>query len=127
MMKKKIDYLEKMDWNQNFSTKKSIYFKNPETEKRVKYNKEFRRLSKILKSNIETEIGKQLRMNRSIQVEGAFAVLKEDMKLCKLKVRGKESAKREIGIFCIAYNFNRYLAKLIRKKQGIILHPLKIA
>ena len=25
------------------------------------------------------------------------------------------------------YNFNRYLAKLIRKKQGVILHPLKIA
>ena len=97
--------------------KKSIYFKNPETEKIVKYNKEFRRLSKISKSNIETEIGKQLRMNRSIQVEGAFAVLKEDMKLCKLKVRGKESAKREIGIFCIAYNFNRYLAKLIRKSK----------
>ena len=107
--------------------KKSVYFKNPETEKIIKYNKEFRRLSKISKSNIETEIGKQFRMNRSIQVEGAFAVLKEDMKLRKLKVRGKESAKREIALFCIAYNFNRYLAKLIRKKQGVILHPLKIA
>ncbi len=106
--------------------KKSVYFKNPETEKTVRYNKEFRRLSKISKSNIETEIGKQLRMNRSIQVEGAFAVLKEDMNLRKLKVRGKESAKREIGLFCIAYNFNRYLSKLIRKKQGVILHPLKI-
>ncbi len=33
-------------------------------------------------------------MNRSIQVEGAFAVLKEDMKLRKLKVRGK-IAQRE--------------------------------
>ena len=107
--------------------KKSVYFKNPETEKIIKYNKEFRRLSKISKSNIETEIGKQLRMNRSIQVEGAFAVLKEDMNLRKLKVRGKESAKREIALFCIAYNFNRYLTKLIRKKQGVILHPLKIA
>jgi len=107
--------------------KKSVYFKNPETEKIIKYNKEFRRLSKISKSNIETEIGKQLRMNRSIQVEGAFAVLKEDMNLRKLKVRGKESVKREIALFCIAYNFNRYLAKLIRKKQGVILHPLKIA
>ena len=107
--------------------KKSIYFKNPETEKTVRYNKEFRKISKISKINIETEIGKQLRMNRSIQVEGTFAVLKEDMKLRKLKVRGEESAKREIGLFCIAYNFNRYLAKLIKKKQGLILHPLKIA
>ena len=89
----------------------------------MKYNKEFRRLSKI--SNIEAEIGKQLIMNRTIQVEGVFSVLKEDMKFCKLKVRGKESAKREIGLFCIAYNFNRYLAKLVRKSKE--LHPLKIA
>ena len=66
-------------------------------------------------------------MNRSIQIEGAFAVIKEDMKLCKLKVKGKNSVKREIALFCIAYNFNRYLAKLARKKQGVILHPLKIA
>lgn len=106
---------------------KTLYFKNPETEKKVKYNNEFRKLSKKSKDNIESELGKQLRMNRNIQVEGAFAVLKEDMKLRKLKVRGKKSAKREIGLFCIAYNFNKYLAKLSRKKQGIVLHPLKIA
>ncbi|WP_418125814.1 transposase [Fusobacterium nucleatum] len=106
---------------------KTIYFKNPETEKIIKYNNEFRRLSKKSKDNIESDLGKQLRMNRSIQVEGAFAVLKEDMKLRKLKVRGKNSTKREIGLFCIAYNFNKYLAKLSRKKQGVVLHPLKTA
>ena len=54
-------------------------------------------------------------MNRSIQVEEAFAVWIEDMKLYKLKVKGKESAKRKIEVFCIAYTFNRYLTKLIRK------------
>ena len=37
-------------------------------------------------------------MNRSIQVERAFAVLKEKMKLRKLKVRGKNSTKREIRL-----------------------------
>ena len=107
--------------------KKTIYFRNPETEKKVRYNYEFRKLSKESKDNIESEFGKQLRMNRSIQVEGAFAVIKEDMKLRKLKVRGKNSTKREIGLFCIAYNFNKYLAKLSRKKQGVVLHPLKTA
>jgi len=104
---------------------KTIYFKNPETEKIIKYNNEFRRLSKKSKDSIESDLGKQLRMNRSIQVEGTFAVLKEDMKLRKLKVRGKNSTKREIGLFCIAYNFNKYITKLSRKKQGVVLHPLK--
>ena len=51
-------------------------------------------------------------MNRSIQIEGAFAVIKEDMKLCKLKVKGKNSVKRKIALFCIEYNFNRYISKL---------------
>lgn len=34
-------------------------------------------------------------MNRSIQVEGAFAVIKENMKLRKLKIRGKDAVKAE--------------------------------
>ena len=107
--------------------KKTIYFRNPETEKKVRYNYEFRKLSKESKDNIESEFGKQLRMNRSIQVEGAFAVIKEDMKLRKLKVRGKNSVKREIALFCIAYNFNRYISKLSKNKIGIVLHSLKSA
>ena len=116
-----------LEFSYHEKDKKIIYFRNPKTEKKVIYNYRFRKLSKESKDNIESEFGKQLRMNRSIQVEGAFAVIKEDMKLCKLKVRGKNSVKREIALFCIAYNFNRYLAKLVRKKQGVILHPLKIA
>ena len=107
--------------------KKTIYFRNPETEKKVRYNYEFRKLSKESKDNIESEFGKQLRMNRSIQVEGAFAVIKEDMKLRKLKVRGKNSVKREIALFCIVYNFNRYISKLSKNKIGIVLHSLKSA
>ena len=107
--------------------KKTIYFRNPETEKKVRYNYEFRKLSKESKDNIESEFGKQLRMNRSIQVEGAFAVIKEDMKLRKLKVRGKNSVKREIALFCIAYNFNRYISKLSKNKIETVLHSLKSA
>ena len=65
--------------------------------------------------------------NDPVRLLSTIAVLKEDMKLRKLKVRGKNSTKREIGVFCIAYNFNKYLAKLSRKKQGVVLHPLKTA
>ena len=79
------------------------------------------------KENISSNYGKQLRLNRSIQVEGAFAVLKEDMKLRKLKVRGKPSVLREIGLFCIGYNFNRYISRSLRNCKGTILHPLQAA
>ncbi|BBA51392.1 putative transposase [Fusobacterium varium] len=103
------------------------YFWNPETNKKIKYNARFRILSNKSKENVSSNYGKQLRMNRSIQVEGAFAVLKEDMKLRKLKVRSKKSVLREICLFCIAYNFNRYLSRNINNRLGTTLHSLKVA
>lgn len=113
--------------NYLYSNKKETihYFFNSKTEKKVKYNARFRILSDKSKENISSEYGKRLRLNRSIQVEGAFAVLKEDMKLRKLKVRGKRSVLREIGIFCMGYNFNRYISRRIRNCKGTTLHPLK--
>lgn len=113
--------------NYLYSNKKGTiyYFFNSKTEKKVKYNARFRILSDKSKENISSEYGKRLRLNRSIQVEGAFAVLKEDMKLRKLKVRGKRSVLREIGIFCMGYNFNRYISRRIRNCKGTKLHPLK--
>ena len=113
--------------NYLYSNKKETihYFFNSKTEKKVKYNARFRILSDKSKENISSEYGKRLRLNRSIQVEGAFAVLKEDMKLRKLKVRGKRSVLREIGIFCMGYNFNRYISRRIRNRKGTTLHLLK--
>lgn len=113
--------------NYLYSNKKGTihYFFNSKTEKKVKYNARFRILSDKSKENISSEYGKRLKLNRSIQVEGAFAVLKEDMKLRKLKVRGKRSVLREIGIFCVGYNFNRYISRRIRNSKGTTLHPLK--
>ena len=112
-----------------YSNKKGTihYFFNSETKKKIKYNAKFRMLSDKSKENISSDYGKQLRLNRSIQVEGAFAVLKEDMKLRKLKVCGKPSVLREIGLFCIGYNFNRYISRSLRNCKGTTLHPLQAA
>lgn len=103
------------------------YFFNPETQKKVGYNSRFRMLSTKSQENISSDYGKRLRMNRSIQVEGAFAVLKEDMKLRKLKVRGKNSVLREICLFCLGYNLNRLIQREKNNKKGTTLHSLKIA
>lgn len=118
-----------LELNFLYSNKKGTihYFFNPETEKKVKYNARFRILSDKSKENISRDYGKQLRLNRSIQVEGAFAVLKEDMKLRKLKVRGKTSVLREICLFCMGYNFNRYISRSLRNCKGTTLHSLKAA
>ena len=81
--------------------------------------------SKISYDNITSDIGKRYRLNRSIQVEGAFAVLKECMDLRRLKVRGFDNVKREMMLFSMAYNFNRYISRRLRNKLGNTLHQLK--
>ena len=83
-----------------------IYY-NEETEKNVWYNYKFREYSKESRNNICSKFGKQLRMNRSIQVEGSFGLIKETLKFRKLKIRGKENVERE------------------KKKVGNVFHKLK--
>ena len=53
---------------------------------------------------ITTEHGILLRMNRSIQVEGAFGVIKQDFYFRRFLTRGK--AKTETQFFLIAFAFN---------------------
>ena len=98
---------------------------NPDNGRYINYNKEFRIYSKISYDNITSDIGKRYRLNRSIQVEGAFAVLKECMNLRRLKVRGFDNVKREMMLFSMVYNFNKYISRRLRNKLGNTLHQLK--
>lgn len=94
---------------------------------KVVYNPKFKTLSTKSQENISSEYGKRLRMNRSIQVERAFAVLKEDMKLRKLKVRAKSSVLREICLFRLSYNINRLIQREKNNRKETTLHSLKTA
>lgn len=55
--------------------------------------------------NLSTEFGKELKKQRSIQVEGAFGVIKQDMKFTR---RGLRNAKMEFLIICLGYNLKKY-------------------
>lgn len=106
---------------------KYMKFYNPITDKNIWYNYRFREYSKASKYNICTPLGKKLRMNRSIQVEGSFALLKETLKFRRLKIRGKMDVIREIGFLMMGYNFKIHIQKMKNKKYGNILHELKEA
>lgn len=54
--------------------------------------------------NITSERGIKLRVNRSIQVEGAFGVIKENYAFRRFLTRGKR--KTETQFFLIAFAFN---------------------
>lgn len=69
--------------------------------------------------------GCELRVNRSIQAEGAFAQVKQNMKFRRFLSRGKENVLSECIIVAIAHNISRLHNKIVKNKCGIYLHTLK--
>lgn len=77
--------------------------------------------------NIMSKTGTLYRMNRSIQVEGAFGVLKNDYDFQRFLLRGKTKVKLEILLLCFGYNINKLHAKIQNNRLGNHLFPLKTA
>ncbi|WP_416388215.1 transposase [Enterocloster lavalensis] len=50
-------------------------------------------------------------MNRSIQVDGAFEVLKNDYGFQRFLLRGKKNVKLEILLLSMGYNLSNYIEK----------------
>ena len=63
------------------------------------------------RERITSELGVQLRVNRSIQSEGAFGVLKEDRHFRRLKRRGTVRVFTEILLYAFAFDVEKLHAK----------------
>ena len=91
-------------------------------------------VSKVMKEKrqealerITTEYGTQLRMNRSIQAEGSFAVIKEDMKFRQYLYRGRENVLAQSVLVAVAHNINKLHFKIQGGRTGQFLTDLKTA
>ncbi|GBG57488.1 transposase [Sporomusaceae bacterium FL31] len=95
--------------------------------RRMQVSKTFVEKRQVSYENITTEEGILLRVNRSIQVEGAFGVLKNDYNFNRFLTRGKNSVRTEFILLCFGYNMNKLHAKIQKERMGKPLHPLKTA
>ena len=93
--------------------------------RRMQVSKTFVKKRDISYKNILSEQGVLLRVNRSIQVEGAFGVLKHDYNFTRFLTRGKNSVKTEFILLCFGYNINKLHSKIQSERCGKHLHPLK--
>jgi transposase len=98
-----------------------------ERTKRLYVSKTFLRQRQEANLRITSEKGIVLRMNRSIQVEGAFGVLKEDMNFRQFLLRGHVKVETEFLILCMAYNINKLHNKIQSGRCGMYLHIPKAA
>lgn len=76
---------------------------------------------------ITSEKGVLLRMNRSIQSEGAFGVIKQDYNFRQFLLRGNKKVTTEILLVAMAYNVNKLHSKIQKKRTGTQLFKIESA
>lgn len=95
--------------------------------KRLYVSKSFIEKREESYQNILSETGIKYRMNRSVQVEGAFGVLKNDYEFQRFLLRGRTKVKLEVLLLCFGYNINKLHAKIQGDSLKSYLFPLKTA
>lgn len=78
-------------------------------------------------ANITTKHGVLLRMNRSIQVEGAFGVLKQDYGFTRFLTRGKQNTETQFFLLSMAFNLRKLGNKRLSNRLGKSLFEKMIA
>ncbi|AJA46356.1 transposase [Clostridium pasteurianum DSM 525 = ATCC 6013] len=97
-------------------------------EDRVKNLETSKLFNMLRKENLErivSEEGCELRMNRSIQAEGSFAEIKQDMGFRRYLSRGKKNVLAESILLAMAHNINKLHNKIQSDRTGTHLFPLK--
>lgn len=86
-----------------------------EGNRKIHLNRELSSFHKEVIDNLESIQGCLLRMNRSIQCEGAFGILKQDRFYRRIVRKGLTQVKLELNIIACAFNIYKYHNKLQRK------------
>ena len=84
--------------------------------RKLQVSKKFIRQRTESLKRITSEEGIVLRMNRSIQSEGAFGVIKENYGFRQFLLRGNRKVTTEIFLIAMAYNINKLHAKKQQKR-----------
>ena len=95
--------------------------------KRIQVSPVFITKRKQSQDNITSEFGILARMNRSIQVEGAFGVIKENHNFRRFLTRGKKNVKVEFLLLALAYNLNKLHNKIQQNRLGVSFYTKAIA
>ena len=94
--------------------------------KRIQVSPVFITKRKQSQDNITSEFGILARINRSIQVEGAFGVIKENHNFRRFLTRGKKNVKVEFLLLALAYNLNKLHHKIQQNRLGVSFYTKAI-
>ena len=89
-----------------------------ERHKVIYVSKRFARQREEMEAKISTERGQLLRVNRSIQAEGTFAYIKQDLDFRRFLLRGNAKVAAEWLLFSLALNILRLHHKIQNGRLG---------
>lgn len=93
--------------------------KKTDKNRTVRINEELSTMHKEVIDNLESIHGSLLRMNRSIQAEGAFGIIKYDRWYKRIVRKGIDSVKLELFMVAIGHNLYKYHNKIANLKKAI--------
>ena len=89
-----------------------------ERSKNIYVSKRFQEQREKMEMQVDSKMGKLLRVNRSIQAEGTFAMTKEDMSFRRLLLRGTVKVAAEWTLMSMAYNILKLFHKALTRRLG---------
>ena len=101
--------------------------KDWEQPKTVILRKTFWEKREIAQANITTDHGIYLRLCRSIQVEGAFGLLKNDFGFRRFLTRGRKNIRTELFFLALAFNLKKLWMKRDKGRLRTHLSEISVA
>ena len=92
--------------------------KKTEKNRTIRVNQELTEFHEEVLDNLESIHGALLRMNRSIQAEGTFGVIKQDRWYKRIVRRGLDSVQLELYLVSIGHNLYKFYNKQMKLQQA---------
>jgi hypothetical protein len=92
--------------------------KKTEKNRAIRVNQELTGFHEEVLENLESIHGALLRMNRSIQAEGTFGVIKQDRWYKRIVRRGLDSVQLELYLVSIGHNLYKFYNKQMKLQQA---------
>ena len=110
-------------WSRPAARTSTSSSKDPNYCKEIEFCEEFAQSREKAHRNLVTERGALLRVNRSIQVKGAFGILKSSRPFKCFLMWGRTNIPLELFLLCLAFDLKKYWVKL---QQGLFAVELLI-
>ena len=91
------------------------------SDRKIRISHKLQEQNRKAQERISTEKGILLRMNRSIQVEGAFGVIKQDFRFRRFLTRGKAKTEAQFFLLAFAFNVEKLCNRVQNKRFGVPL------